>query len=161
MISDPVTVLSIKQPPQNRLITTENSTMFRCDANVSVNATIGFKIFNDEIVSNTVCSLISYIGVIRCDKIINEHTTELLCNYFQSNSVSCNFSVYDLTVNSSSVVTCFVCDDQNKVNNSAALYLNCKWFLLIIMIIIILPFINLNVYLIRIWQCSIYPSIGH
>ena len=127
LFPDPATVLSIKQSPQN--ITTENSAMFRCDADVSVNARIGFKIFNDEIVSNpdiSVCNVISYTGVIRCDKIINEHTTELLCDYSQSHSVSCNLSVYDLTVNSSSVVTCFVRDDQNEVNSSAALYVKGK-----------------------------------
>ena len=114
LFPDPATVLSIKQSPQN--ITTENSAMFRCDADVSVNARIGFEIFNDEIVSNILdCVVLSYTGVIRCDKIINEHTTELLCDYSQSHSVSCNFSVYNLTVNSSS-----------EVNSSAALYVKGK-----------------------------------
>ena len=131
LFSNPATVpvLSIKQPPQDRLITTENSTMFRCDACVSVNATIGFKIFSEKIVSNpdiSLCNVMNHTGVIHCNKIINEHTTELLCDYSLSNSVSCNFSVYDLTVNSSSVVTCFVRDDQNEVNSSSALYVKGK-----------------------------------
>ena len=112
-----------------QLSTTEDSAIFRCDAVVSINTKIGFEIFDEEICSDLhqgYCYLINFGGVIHCNKIINGHTTELRCDYSLPNSVSCNFSVYDLTVNSSSVVTCFVRDDQNEVNNSAALYLNRK-----------------------------------
>ena len=127
LFPDPATKLSIKQPPQDRLITTETSTMFRCDTNVSVNARIGFKIFEEEIVSQSSCNeMISYTGVIQCNKTMNGHATELLCDYSQSHTVTCNFSVHDLTVDSSSIVTCFVRDNQDEVNTSAALYVKRK-----------------------------------
>ena len=121
--------LSIKQAPQNSLITTETSTMFRCDADVSVNAKISFEIFDEEIVSDSdqsICDVMSYTGVIYCNKMMSGHATELLCDYSQSHTVSCNFSVHNLTVNSSSAVTCFVREDQNEVHTSAALYVKRK-----------------------------------
>ena len=124
LFPDPATKLSIKQPPQDRLITTETSTMFRCDADVSVNAEIGFKIFDKEIVLDSNCKA-NFTGVVHCNKMMNGHATELLCDYSQSHTVSCNFSVQDLTVDSSSVVTCFVRDNL-EVNTSAALYVKRK-----------------------------------
>ena len=99
--------------------------MFRCDADVSVNAKISFEIFDEEIVFDSNCN-VNYTGVIQCNKMMSGHATELLCDYSQFHTVSCNFSVHDLTVNSSSVVTCFVREDQNEVNTSAALYVKRK-----------------------------------
>ena len=98
--------------------------MFRCDADVSVNAEIGFKIFDKEIVLDSNCKA-NFTGVVRCNKIMNGHATELLCDYSQSHTVSCNFSVHDLTVNSSSIVTCFVRDNL-EVNTSAVFYVKRK-----------------------------------